>query len=106
MTNPVHKHQSLIEHALDGQPIRASDGRPDDPFNGQCPVDEVSKKYGRNLEKPKAAQESLDDAEPVLVPRFVLIEASMAASMCGDQSLAERLAEYAGDVSLPKDDAA
>ena len=25
--------------------IRASDGRPDDPFNGQCPVDEVAKKY-------------------------------------------------------------
>jgi hypothetical protein len=25
--------------------VRASDGRPDDPFNGQCPVDEVAKKY-------------------------------------------------------------
>ena len=24
---------------------RASDGRPDDPFNGQCPVDVVAKKY-------------------------------------------------------------
>lgn len=25
--------------------LRASDGRPDDPHNGQCPVDEVAKKY-------------------------------------------------------------
>lgn len=27
--------------------VRASDGRPDDPFNGQCPVDDVARKYGR-----------------------------------------------------------
>jgi len=25
--------------------LRASDGRPDDPFVGQCPVDDVARKY-------------------------------------------------------------
>lgn len=44
------EYDSLMSFAKTGGPrqgTRAADGRPDCPFNGQCPVDDVDNKYPR-----------------------------------------------------------
>ena len=53
-----------VEAASQGQPVRASDGRPDCPYNGAAPVEDVPRKYGRGsfLDRPLGAGRSLYDA--------------------------------------------